>query len=279
MISQRNRTKISSFFYQVICLIIGLLIISPILYAFSISFMEQREILDKGWHLLPNAIQFDNYKEALRLTHLMRYMLNSLILAGGSSVVRVVVASLAAFSFAFFEFKGKKFLFMLCMSTMMIPSDVVLITNYKTVAAWNLTDTYLGMMTIFLVSVLNIFMFRQYYLTFSKEIYEASKVDGCTNIKFFFSILIPLSKPVMATVFISSFVSTWNTYLWPMLVTNNDLMRTVQVGVTMLNSKDGGTIYGPIMAASIMVLVPTIFTFIIFQKQIVGGLMSGSVKG
>lgn len=265
--------------YQVVCLLVGLIIIAPILYAVSISFMEQREILTKKLHLLPNQIQWDNYKEALRLTHLVRYMLNSFILAGGSSLVRVIVASLAAFSFAFFEFKGKNFLFMLCMSTMMIPGDVVLITNYKTVASLGLTDTYFGMMTMFLVSVMNIFMFRQYYLSFSKELYEASKADGCGNLRFFTSILLPLSKPVIATVFISSFVSTWNTYLWPMLVTNKDTMRTVQVGITMLNSKDGGTIYGPIMAASVMVMVPTLIIFIVFQKQIVGGMMTGSVKG
>lgn len=274
-----KKRMLKSVLFQAVCLLIGFIIAAPILYAFSISFMDQREILTKDWHMIPNEIQWSNYKEALRLTHLVRYMLNSLILAGGSSFVRVVIGSMAAFAFAFFEFKGKNFLFMLCMSTMMIPGDVVLITNYKTVASWGLTDTYFGMMIMFLVSVMNIFMFRQYYLSFSKEIYEASKVDGCSNIWFFITILLPLSKPVMTTVFISSFVSTWNTYLWPMIVTNNDLMRTVQVGVTMLNSKDGGTIYGPIMAASVMVLVPTILVFIIFQKQIVGGMMSGSVKG
>lgn len=265
--------------YQVFCILLGFLMIFPIIYAFLISFMGQREILNRGIHLIPDHFQFTNYKEVLRLTHLVRNMLNSVILAGISSTVRVLVASLAAFSFSFFEFKGKNFLFMLCMTTMMIPGDVVLITNYKTVATLGLTDTYLGMMVVFLVSVLNIFMFRQFYLTFSKELYEASKVDGCTNFRFFVRILLPLSKSVIATVFISSFVSIWNTYLWPMLVTNNDLMRTVQVGITMLNSKDGGTIYGPIMAASVMVLIPTVVVFVLFQKQIVGGMMAGSVKG
>lgn len=274
-----KKRKIKSALFQGFCLAVGFLMAAPVLYAVSLSFMEQREILSKGLHLLPNAIQWKNYQEALRLTHLVRYMLNSLVLAGGSSFIRIVVASMAAFAFAFFEFKGKQVLFMLCMSTMMIPGDVVLITNYKTVASWGLTDTYFGMMVMFLVSVMNIFMFRQYYLSFSKDLYEASQVDGCSNIRFFAYILIPLSKPVIATVFISSFISTWNTYLWPMLVTNNDLMRTVQVGITMLNSKDGGTVYGPIMAASVMVLIPTILVFVLFRKRIEEGMMSGSVKG
>lgn len=274
-----KRRTLWSVFYQTFCVVLGIVIIFPIIYAFLISFMGQREILSKGIHLIPNRLQFANYKEALRLTHLVRYMFNSLFLSGVSSGVRVLVASLAAFSFSFFEFKGRNFLFMLSMTTMMIPGDVVLITNYKTIAVLGLTDTYLGMMAVFLVSVLNIFMFRQFYLTFSKELYEAARVDGCSNLFFFTRILLPLSKSVIATVFISSFVSTWNTYLWPMLVTNNDLMRTVQVGITMLNSRDGGTIYGPIMAASVMVLVPTVVVFVLFQKQIVGGMMAGSVKG
>ena len=241
--------------------------------------MAPPEILTRDIKLLPDAIQWDNYVKALQITTLGRYMINSLILAGVSSLVRVLLASLTAFAFAFFQFRGKNFLFMLCMSTMMIPGDVVLVTNYKTVASLGLTNTYLGMMVVFMLSVLNIFMMRQYYLTFSKELYEAARIDGCSNMGFFSRILLPLSKPVIATVFISSFVSTWNTYLWPMLVTNDDTMRTVQVGITMLNSADGSTIYGPIMAAAVMVLVPTVFVFVVFQKQIVGGMLSGSVKG
>ncbi|WP_071433099.1 carbohydrate ABC transporter permease [Angelakisella massiliensis] len=275
----KTKKKLLSFLFQLLAIAVGLLLIFPILYAISLSFMKAPEILTRDIKLLPDSIQWENYRKALQITTLGRYMINSVILAGVSSFIRVILASLSAFAFAFFEFKGKNFLFMLCMSTMMIPGDVVLVTNYKTVASLGLTDTYLGMMAVFLLSVLNIFMMRQYYLTFSKEIYEASRIDGCSNLRFYSRILLPLSKPVIATVYISSFVSIWNTYLWPMLVTNDDKLRTVQVGITMLNSADGSTIYGPIMAAAVMVLVPTVFVFVIFQKQIVGGMLSGSVKG
>lgn len=279
MTAAKQRKTALSFLYQMLCILLGLFIVFPILYAVSLSFMEPSEILSKGIKLLPNAFQLSNYATALRLTHLGRYMVNSLIISLCASIVRVIVGSLAAFGFSFFDFKGKNLLFMLCMTTMMIPGDVVLITNYKTVATWGITDTYLGMMIIFFVNVLNIFMFRQHFLSISKELYEAGKVDGCSNLRIFAQIILPVSKPVIATVFISSFVQIWNTYLWPMLVTNKDMMRTVQVGVTMLNSADGGTIYGPIMAASTMVLIPTILVFVVFQKQIVGGMVSGAVKG
>lgn len=275
----KAKKTVASVIYQVVCLLVGVLIIFPILYAIAISFMSPSEILTKNIHLIPNAIQLDNYRTALRLTTLGRYMLNSLVISLGSSLVRVIVASLAAFAYAFFEFKGKKLLFMLSMTTMMIPGDVVLITNYKTVASLNLTNTYFGMMIIFFVSVLNVFMIRQQFLSISKELFEAGKVDGCNNFRIYSQIIMPVSKPVLATVFISSFVTIWNTYLWPMLVTSENSMRTVQVGVTMLNSADGGTSYGPIMAAATLVLVPTVLVFVVFQKQIVGGMVSGAVKG
>ncbi len=182
-------------------------------------------------------------------------MLNSLILAGVSSVVRVITASMAAFALSFFEFRGRNVIFMLIMGTMMVPSDIVLVSNYHTVSRLGWINTYMGMMIVFFVSANNIFMMRQYYLTFSKDLKEASEVDGCGNIRFFCTILLPLSTPIITTIFISSFISTWNTYLWPMLVTNDNLMRTVQVGVTMLNFPEGST-YGPVMAASMIVLLP-----------------------
>lgn len=264
--------------FQVFAVLLGLVIISPIIYALFISVMPSNQILSNPPKLIPRKITFEHYKTALQMTTLGRYMLNSLILAGVSSVIRVITASMAAFAFSFFEFRGKGLLFTLTMGTIMIPGDVVLVTNYQTVSKLGLVNTYTGMMIVFMVSALNIFIMRQNFLTFSKEVKEASEVDGCSNFRFFATILLPLQKPVLTTVFISAFIGTWNTYLWPMLVTNKDELRTVQVGVTMLNFPDG-TVYGPIMAASLLVLLPIAVVFVVFRKQIVGGLMGGAVKG
>lgn len=270
--------KYKNVFFQIAAILVGLLIIFPIIYAVFISLMPADQILSKPPTLIPKKIIWDNYQKAIESTRLGRYMVNSLILAGVSSVVRIITASMAAFSFSFFQFRGKSFLFALTMGTIMIPGDVVLVTNYQTVSKLGLVNTYLGMMVVFMVSALNIFIMRQNFLSFSKEVKEASEVDGCSNFRFFATILLPLNKPVLTTVFISAFIGTWNTYLWPMLVTNDDAMRTVQVGVTMLNFPDG-TVYGPIMAASVLVLLPVAVMFIIFRRQIVGGLMGGAVKG
>ena len=277
-VANKRKKVVKNVLFQIFAVIVGIVIISPIVYAFFISIMPSNQILSNPPKLIPRSVTLDHYKSAISATTLGRYMLNSLVLAGVSSIVRIITASMAAYAFAFYEFKGKNFIFAIVMGTVMIPGDVVLVTNYQTVSRLGLVNTYLGMMVVFLVSAMNIFIMRQNFLTFSKEIKEASEVDGCGNFRFFATILLPLNKPVITTVFISAFMGTWNTYLWPMMVTNQNELRTIQVGVTMLNFPEG-TVYGPIMAASILALLPIAVIFVIFRRQIVGGLMGGAVKG
>ena len=277
-VANKSKKVVKNVLFQIFAVIVGIVIISPIIYAFFISIMPSNQILSNPPKLIPRSVTLDHYKSAISATTLGRYMLNSLVLAGVSSIVRIITASMAAYAFAFYEFKGKNFIFAIVMGTVMIPGDVVLVTNYQTVSRLGLVNTYLGMMVVFLVSAMNIFIMRQNFLTFSKEIKEASEVDGCGNFRFFATILLPLNKPVITTVFISAFMGTWNTYLWPMMVTNQNELRTIQVGVTMLNFPEG-TVYGPIMAASILALLPIAVIFVIFRRQIVGGLMGGAVKG
>lgn len=277
-VANKRKKVVKNVLFQIFAVIVGIVIISPIIYAFFISIMPSNQILSNPPKLIPRSVTLDHYKSAISAATLGRYMLNSLVLAGVSSIVRIITASMAAYAFAFYEFKGKNFIFAIVMGTVMIPGDVVLVTNYQTVSRLGLVNTYLGMMVVFLVSAMNIFIMRQNFLTFSKEIKEASEVDGCGNFRFFATILLPLNKPVITTVFISAFMGTWNTYLWPMMVTNQNELRTIQVGVTMLNFPEG-TVYGPIMAASILALLPIAVIFVIFRRQIVGGLMGGAVKG
>lgn len=277
-VANKRKKVVKNVLFQIFAVIVGIVIISPIIYAFFISIMPSNQILSNPPKLIPRSVTLDHYKSAISATTLGRYMLNSLVLAGVSSIVRIITASMAAYAFAFYEFKGKNFIFAIVMGTVMIPGDVVLVTNYQTVSRLGLVNTYLGMMVVFLVSAMNILIMRQNFLTFSKEIKEASEVDGCGNFRFFATILLPLNKPVITTVFISAFMGTWNTYLWPMMVTNQNELRTIQVGVTMLNFPEG-TVYGPIMAASILALLPIAVIFVIFRRQIVGGLMGGAVKG
>lgn len=274
----KRRHKGSEIAVQLLYLLLGLTIAFPIIYAFFISFMEPSQVLSEGVNLIPKHWTLENYKTALTSAPIMRFMLNSLIIALGASVVRVAVASMAAFAFAFLKFPFKNVIFMVMLATIMIPADVVLVANYRTVSTLGWIDTYLGMMVVFFVSAMNIFQLRQSFLTFSSSLKDAAHIDGCSNFAFFIRILIPTNISTVLTVFITAFISTWNTYLWPLLVTNRTEMRTVQVGITMLNFAEG-TVYGPIMAASMIVLLPSLVLFLTFQKKIVTGMMAGGVKG
>ena len=276
-----DKITFKSITHQVICLVVGIILVFPVIYAVSISFMKPDEILTKELRLLPSTFGYlENYVVVFTQTKVFRFMLNSFIVAFVSSIARIVTASLAAFSFAFFEFRGKNILFCLVIGSMIIPADVLVLQNYFTTAELGLINTYPGMMIIFLVSAMNIFVMRQNFMSYSKSLREAAMVDGCSNFKFYTKILMPSNMPAVTTVFISSFVGVWNTYLWPLLVTNVNEMRTAQVAVTMLNINEGSS-YGPgvVMAAAVVILIPSILVFLIFQRRIVGGIMVGAVKG
>lgn len=263
---------------QALYLMVGLVIAFPIIYAFFISFMEPSQVLAGGVNLIPKKWTLENYKTALNSAPIMRFMWNSLILATVSSIVRVIVSAMAAFAFALLEFPCKNLIFMTMLATIMIPADVVLVANYRTVSSMGWVNTYFGMMVVFFVSAMNIFQLRQSFKTFATSLKEAAHIDGCSNFNFFIRILLPTNFSTILTVFITAFIGTWNTYLWPLLVTNKTEMRTVQVGITMLNFSEG-TVYGPIMAASMIVLLPSLVLFLTFQKKIVTGMMAGGVKG
>lgn len=262
---------------QLLACLLGLAILFPILYALSVSFMEHRDVLANPPHLFPPTATLDNYIQAFTRTTLPRYLVNSFIVALIGCVSRIIIGAMAAFAFAFFEFKGKKTLFALTLASIMIPPDVLVVPNYMIVSNLGLVNTYLGICAIFLVSATNIFMLRQSFLTFAVSLREAAYIDGCNNVRFFLRILLPISRPVLMTVALSSFVNLWNQYIWPLLVTNRNEMRTIQVGITMLKDRES-SVFGPVMAGVIVALIPTIVIFIVSQRQIIAGMMSGAVK-
>ena len=271
--SKRNRVILT-----IVNIIVGLLIISPLLYALSLSFMSQGEISQYPPKLFPSHFNLDNYKEALSAVPLFRFIINSVIVSIFVTIGQVITSSLAAYAFAFYDFKYKKLLFLLVLSTMMIPAETTIISNFLTVSSWGWTDSLHVLIVPFLTSAMGIFLIRQFYLTIPKELLEAAKIDGCTNLKFLMNILLPISKPAIASLSIYTFIGTWNQYLWPLLTINNGNNRTVQIGISMLQFAEGSN-YGVVLAGAILILIPSILVFIIGQKSLVAGMTAGSVKG
>ncbi len=259
-------------------LIVGILVISPILYALSVSFMTSSEIFTMPPKLLPKGLYLGNYTAAINTVPIFRFIINSFIVSIMVTIGQIITSSLSAYAFSFYKFKGKKILFIAIIATMMIPSEAIIISNYLTISSMKLLDTYRGLVIPNLTSAMGIFIMRQYFLTVPKELKEASVMDGCTSFQFLTKILMPISRPATGALGIYIFLMTWNQYMWPLLITSKVEMRTVQIGLSMLQSSEVQA-FGMILAGIILIIIPSIFIFIIGQKQLVDGMTSGSVKG
>lgn len=259
-------------------LVLAFVVLLPLLYAVSIAFMPSGELFTMDLSLVPKNPTFSNFKDAMTNVPLLRFILNSFIMAGCITLGQIVTCSLAAFAFSFLDFKGKGVLFMIVMATMMVPGEATIISNYLTVGNLGMLDTYSVLIVPYLTSAMGIFLFRQFYMTFPISLYESAKLDGCGNLRFIVRILIPLTKSAIGAMAVYTFINAWNMYMWPLLVTGSDQMRTVQIGISMLNSIDSQSIT-LMIAGVVIVIIPSISIFIVGQKQLIRGMFSGAVKG
>lgn len=262
----------------VLNIVVALIVLLPLLYAVSIAFMPSGELFTLDMNILPKHPTLENFRQALQKVPLVRFVVNSFLVAGLITFGQIISCSLAAFSFSFLDFKGKNVLFMLVMATMMIPGEATIISNYLTVSGWNWLDSYQVLIVPYLTSAMGIFLFRQFYLTFPISLYESAKIDGCSNLRFIWQILMPLTKSAMGAMAVYTFINAWNMYMWPLLVIGSDKMRTVQIGIGMLDSVDSQSIT-LMIAGVVLIILPSISIFIAGQKQLIRGMFSGAVKG
>jgi sn-glycerol 3-phosphate transport system permease protein len=259
-------------------LAMSIFILLPLLYAVSIAFMPSSELFTTSMNLIPSSPTLENYRQAMIKIPLNRFIVNSFFVAGCITFGQMISCSLAAFSFSFLDFKGKNLLFMVVMATMMIPGEATIISNYLTVSSLKWLDSYQVLIIPYLTSAMGIFLFRQFYKSFPISLYESAKIDGCSNLRFIYSILLPLTKSAIGAMAVYTFINAWNMYMWPLLVTGTDRMRTVQIGIGMLDSVDSQSI-SMMVAGVVMIIVPSISVFIAGQRQLIRGMFSGAVKG
>jgi len=259
-------------------IIIGLIIISPLLIGFSMSFMTASEMASIPPHFFPHNPVIHTYKNALKQVPIFHFMQNSVIVCVVVIIGQIFTCSFAAYAFSFFKFKGQNLLFFLILSTMMIPADAIIIANYLTISQFRLNDTYVAMIAPYITSAMGIFILRQFFMTIPKELKEASLIDGCKDMRFLFFVVLPISKPAIASLGIYIFIQIYNQFLWPLLVTNSNRMRTVQVGMSILKEAEAVD-YGAVLAGSILILIPAIFVFLFGHKHLMQGMTAGAVKG
>lgn len=262
----------------VINIVVALFVLLPLLYAISVSLMPSGELYTLELNLLPKNPTLRNFADAIAKVPLVRFVVNSFLVAGLITFGQIISCSLAAFSFSFLDFKGKNALFMLVMATMMIPGEATIISNYLTVSGFGWLDSYQVLIIPYLTSAMGIFLFRQFYLSFPISLYESAKIDGCSNLRFIVGILLPLTKAAIGAMAVYTFINSWNMYLWPLLVTGSNTMRTVQIGIGMLDSDESQSII-LMIAGVVMIILPSLSIFIVGQKQLIRGMFQGAVKG
>ncbi|MDU2564962.1 MAG: carbohydrate ABC transporter permease [Anaerococcus sp.] len=275
-ITKKQSVDGSRVFRLILNVIVVILVLFPIIYAFVMSVKPSHELYDKTFFTANPTLQ--NYKDVFKIAPIEGYIINSLIVSIIITVFQMITAILAAFALHFLNFRKKGLLFAVIMATTMIPGETTIISNFLMISGWGFTDSFFGLVAPYLTSAMGIFLFRQAFQSFPMEIYEASKMDGASDLGFIFKILIPLSKPTIGALAVQSFLGAWNMYMWPLLITGSDRYRTVQIGISMLNSADSQSML--LMIAGVVIcMIPSLIIFMFAQKNMVKGLTTGAVKG
>lgn len=261
-----------------VLIVLSVLIVYPLYFTFASVFMTEQEtsVFPPPW--IPSQLYMGNVVKVLELVPIVAFLRNSLVVSALIMLGQLVTASMAAYAFAFLRFKGKAFLFSLFMATMMIPWEVTIIPNYLTMKRWGWLDTYEGLTVPFLATAFGTFLLRQFFLQLPKELFEAARIDGCGHLRSFALLVLPLSRPALSTLAVYSFLSAWNMYLWPLLMTNSEKMRTVQIGISMLQFEEM-TSWNLVLTGVTLVLLPSLLLLALGLKQLVSGLTAGAVKG
>jgi sn-glycerol 3-phosphate transport system permease protein len=272
-----NRPWLTFFTHAV--LIVGTLIIAFPIY---ITFVASTHTLDEiitSFPLLPGSHLVENYTQALSMgttevgATVSTMMLNSLIMALGITIGKIAISLIAAYAIVYFKFRFRMFFFWLIFVTLMLPVEVRILPTYEVVANLGMLNSYSGLTIPLIASATATFLFRQFFMTVPDELCEAVRIDGAGPIRFFFDILLPMSRTSIAALFVILFIYGWNQYLWPLLITNDETYYTVLIGIKrMLDVGEGQAPWHIIMASAILAMIPPVLIVIFMQKQFVRGM-------
>jgi sn-glycerol 3-phosphate transport system permease protein len=247
----------------------------PLYYAFVISTQDLAEVVQRPPRLLPSSHMLDNYAEAWRRSSMGRMLWNSAVMAVAVAVGKIAISMLSAFAIVYFSFRGRTLCFWMIFITLMLPVPVRLMSTYEVVGTLGWLNSYQGLTIPLMASATATFLFRQFYLTIPNEMAEAAQLDGAGPLRFLWSFLLPLSWANIAALFVVLFIFGWNQYLWPLMITNTEAMRTVVIGLEGLIPRSGTELptWNYIMAGAMMALLPPVAVIVLMQRWFVKGLV------
>jgi multiple sugar transport system permease protein len=244
----------------------------------STALMSELEVYQFPPKLFPAKLLWSNFSEALSMQPFGRYFLNTVVVAAISVAGQLLFCSMAAYAFARMRFVWREKLFAVFLGTMMIPAMVTLIPSFLIIVSFGWMNSYAALVAPTLSSVWGIFLLRQFFLTIPKELEDAARIDGAAHWTIFWRIILPLSKPALATLAIFAFMGSWKDFLWPLIVTNRTDMRTVEVGIASFSTMYQ-TDWPHQMAAAVVVMIPIVIVFLLAQKYFVRGITMTGIKG
>ncbi|WP_025729278.1 carbohydrate ABC transporter permease [Atopobacter phocae] len=273
-----NTQRMSKIIFYVLLTLGALTMLLPFFWMVSTSIKSAGEALQMPPIWIPEIIRISNYQEALEAAPFGRYFLNSLFVTSLTTSGEIVTSILAAFAFSRLKFYGKNVLFTLILATMMVPGELLLISNYVTLSRFGWINTYLALIVPWLASVFSVFTLKQAFEGIPNEIYYAAKVDGCSDFRYLWTVMVPLAKSSIVAVTILKVIGSWNSFMWPLVVTNDQSLRTLPVGLQAFTT-EAGTQFELLMAASTIVIFPMIIVYIFLQKYIIQGIAKSGLKG
>jgi len=273
-----QRRSVSGFILYLLLIIVAVIVLFPLWSALTISMLSDAEVALYPPRLWPSGLNLENFRRALEQAPLGRYLLNSVVQSTIVMLGQLITASLAAYAFAFIDFKGRNLVFLVFLSTMMIPWEATIIPNYLTIKSIGWTDTFQGLSAPFLATAFGTFLLRQFMLSIPRSLDEAAEIDGARHWQIFWDVIMPLARPGLIALAIITFLGAYQSFFWPLIMLNDAQFFPMPVGMLALDSSYGRQTE-LIMAATVMNVVPLIIIFVVFQKFLVKGLQLGGVKG
>lgn len=271
--------KFRTFLGYVMLIGIAISMLYPFFAMVNLSFADENAIFSQSAKIFYGNLTLENYKNVFTQIPLSRYFLNSLIVASITTVGQVIFAALAGYAFARLKFKFKNALFLIILITMLVPPQVNIIPLFFLMRELHLINSYSALILPGLFGGFGIFLMRQYFLGLPKDLEESAKIDGCNLFETFFKIALPLALPTVATLALFTFVTTWNSFMWPLIVTNTESMRTLPVGLAIFKGSFREiTLWGELLACSVICTIPVIGVFLIGKKYFINDIMQGGVK-
>ena len=272
-------SKRRSFFCYLILVGIAISMLYPFFAMINLSLVPNGEIFNQGGKLLYSPLTADNYLSVFEKIPMWKYFINSLYVALLTTFGQVILAAMAGYAFARLKFKYRNALFLVFLITMLVPPQVNIIPLFFLMRQLHWINTYQALIIPGLFGGFGIFMMRQYFLGLPKDLEESARIDGCNIFQMFCKVVLPLAVPVIATLAIFTFVSTWNSFMWPLIVTNTESMRTLPVGLAIFKGSFREiTLWGDLLACSVICSLPVVIVFLLGRKYFINDILQGGVK-